>query len=134
MHATPSALYAHAANRRWECEAKMNADDIARGCKDIARQMVENEPGKNINVIMGGGRQCLVSHVNDTENDPIDKWSCTATDGRNLINDWQNDKRERELRYAVVENTEQLNDLNVEDTDYLLGKRHEKTNDDLDWI
>lgn len=99
----------------------MTADDIKRGCKDIARQLVENEPGKNINVIMGGGRQCLVSHVNDTVDDPIDKWSCHAADGRNLINDWQNDKRERHLRSAVVENNEQLNNLNVDDTDYLLG-------------
>lgn len=121
MHATPSALYAHVPNRRWECETKMTADDIKRGCKDIARQMVENEPGKNINVIMGGGRQCLVSHVSGTDDDPIDEWSCSAADGRNLINDWQNDKRERQLRYAAVENNEQLNNINVDNTDYVLG-------------
>lgn len=128
MHATPSALYAHVPNRRWECEAKMSADDIGRGCKDIARQLIENEPGKNINVIMGGGRQCLVSSATDSTNDPIDKYSCIATDGRNLIDDWQNDKRDRQLSYAVVKNNEQLNNLNVENTDYVLGTYDTHTN------
>lgn len=99
----------------------MSDDVIKRGCKDIARQMVENEPGKNINVIMGGGRQCLVSHVTNSTDDPIDEYSCAAADGRNLIDDWQNDKRDRQVSYAVVENNEQLDNLNVENTDYVLG-------------
>ncbi|GBP74391.1 Alkaline phosphatase, tissue-nonspecific isozyme [Eumeta japonica] len=46
-HATPAPLYAHSANRRWECEANMPKSSP---CKDIARQLVEDEPGKNINV------------------------------------------------------------------------------------
>lgn len=47
-HATPSALYAHSANRRWECESKMPKS--AELCKDIARQLVEDRPGKDLNV------------------------------------------------------------------------------------
>lgn len=47
-HATPAALYAHSANRHWECESKMNPSQ--RICKDIARQLIEDAPGKNLNV------------------------------------------------------------------------------------
>lgn len=47
-HATPSALYAHTPDRHWECEATIPSESSS--CKDIARQLVENEPGKNINV------------------------------------------------------------------------------------
>lgn len=50
MHATPAALYAHVPDRRWECENKMPAESISEGCKDIARILIEDEPGKNINV------------------------------------------------------------------------------------
>ncbi|KAK9884296.1 hypothetical protein WA026_005248 [Henosepilachna vigintioctopunctata] len=47
-HATPSALYAHTANRNWECEDFIPAN--SRQCKDIARQLIEDLPGKNIKV------------------------------------------------------------------------------------
>lgn len=47
-HATPSALYAHIPNRNWECESKMPAS--ATKCKDIAKQLIEDVPGKKINV------------------------------------------------------------------------------------
>lgn len=47
-HATPSALYAYTANRRWECEHKLPLG--AARCKDIARQLVEDLPGRDINV------------------------------------------------------------------------------------
>lgn len=121
VHATPSALYAHVANRRWECETKMKLKDRERGCKDIARQMIENEPGKNINVIMGGGRQCLISNVTNTQEDPIDFWSCISEDGRNLIDDWKTDKKQRKLKHSVVQNNGELNNLDTENTDYVLG-------------
>lgn len=121
MHATPAALYAHAADRRWECEAKMPASALAGGCKDIAMQLIHDAPGKNINVIMGGGRQCLQSNVSDTPEDPVDHWACYSTDGRDLIQDWRADKAERKLSHSVVQNNQQLRDMDVENTDYLLG-------------
>lgn len=122
VHATPSALFAHAADRRWECEAKMKSIDKERGCKDIARQLMEDEPGRSINVIMGGGRQCLVSNVTNSPADPVDTWSCYSTDGRNLIHDWHVDKQQRKLRHAIVQNNSDLNNLNTNNVDYVLGK------------
>lgn len=48
-HATPAALYAHAASRYWEDDGKV--PPVSRtSCKDIARQLLEDEPGYNITV------------------------------------------------------------------------------------
>ncbi|XP_011148617.1 alkaline phosphatase isoform X1 [Harpegnathos saltator] len=118
-HATPAPLYAHCANRRWECEAKMPKN--ATGCKDIARQLVEDEPGKNIRVIMGGGRQMMKSNVNASKFDPVDTWACYRRDGRDLIDEWMKDKSDRMLAWNVVQNNEELFRLDVNNVDYLLG-------------
>lgn len=122
VHATPSALYSHVPNRRWECESKMKSEDHSEGCKDIARQLVEDEPGRHINVIMGGGRQCLVSNVTNTPEDPVDTWSCYSSDGRNLIQDWAKDKKKRKLRHAVIENNQELHNLDHKDVEFVMGE------------
>lgn len=118
-HATPAPLYAHCPDRRWECESKM--PESAVGCKDIARQLIEDEPGRNINVIMGGGRQVLKSNVSASEFDPIDTWACYRQDGRDLIADWTRDKFNKNLAYSVVKNNEELSRLDVNNVNYLLG-------------
>ena len=124
-HATPSALYAHIPNRGWECESTI--PDDSKKCKDIARQLVEDEPGKNINVIMGGGRQCLQSNTKDLPGDPVDTWACFSKDGRDLIKDWIQDKKGRDKTYAVVQNNEQLNSVKSS-TEFVLGKVHTTIN------
>ena len=48
-HATPAAMYGHSASRYWESDEKIPESGKTR-CKDIARQLVENDPGRNINV------------------------------------------------------------------------------------
>lgn len=51
-HATPAATYAHVADRDWECDGAISQEDKER-CPhvlDIARQLVEEEPGMSINV------------------------------------------------------------------------------------
>lgn len=84
-------------------------------------------PGRNINVIMGGGRQCLVSQVNGSEADPIDTWACYSKDGRNLIHDWELDKRQKSLKHAVVQNNDELNKLDTKSVDYLLGDKKQNS-------
>ncbi|XP_053974950.1 alkaline phosphatase-like [Hylaeus volcanicus] len=118
-HATPAPLYAHSADRRWECEATM--PEIASPCKDIARQLVEDTPGSNIKVIMGGGRQVMKHNVIGTESDPIDTWACKRRDGRDLIDAWSRDKTYRNLSYKVVQNNEQLSQVDPAKVDCLLG-------------
>lgn len=121
MHATPGALYANSPDRRWECESTMTQVARDQGCKDIARQLIEDEPGRNINVIMGGGRQLLISNITGTPNDPINAWACFSRDGRDLISTWRNDKAARGVGHEYVSNTAQLNNINVQNTDYVLG-------------
>nr|XP_033187513.1 alkaline phosphatase-like [Bombus vancouverensis nearcticus] len=118
-HATPAPLYAHSANRKWECESTM--PKTAEKCKDIARQLVEDQPGKNIKVIMGGGRQMLKSNATGTEFDPIDNWAGQRNDGRDLIEEWKRDKVARNLSFKIVQNNEELFRVDTDKVDYLLG-------------
>ncbi|XP_068913388.1 alkaline phosphatase-like isoform X2 [Tenebrio molitor] len=117
-HATPSALYAHVPNRKWECESEIPQE--SRRCKDIARQLVEDEPGRNINVVMGGGRQCLQSGVGDLQGDPVDTWACYSKDGRDLVKDWEQDKKRRNKSYVTVKNNEELDKVDPS-TEFVLG-------------
>ncbi|CAH0726766.1 unnamed protein product, partial [Brenthis ino] len=118
-HATPSPMYAHSAARQWECDAAVPAD--AKQCKDIARQLVEDFPGRDLHVIMGGGRQSLVPNTTGTSNDPLSSWGCSRLDGKDLIRDYRENKQSRNLKYSVVSNNRELQDFDVNETDYLLG-------------
>ncbi|XP_075976859.1 alkaline phosphatase 12 [Anticarsia gemmatalis] len=118
-HATPAAMYAHSAERGWECEAKMPAG--TEQCKDIARQLIEDFPGKDLQVIMGGGMQGLVTNSTAAADDPFDYWGCLRQDGRNLVRTYKEDKTNRGFKPSVVTNNKELGELDVENTDYLLG-------------
>lgn len=48
-HATPAALYGHAPSRYWEDDSKVPPSS-RKSCKDLARQLIEDDPGRNINV------------------------------------------------------------------------------------
>jgi len=120
-HATPAALYAHVPDRRWECESGMPAKAQGQGCMDIARQLIEQPTGQSINVIMGGGRQMLVSDVTGSAADPLDTWAGQSKDGRDLIRDWRLKKADEGVSHAVVQNNRELWNLNGQDVDYVLG-------------
>ncbi|XP_035216289.1 alkaline phosphatase, tissue-nonspecific isozyme-like, partial [Stegodyphus dumicola] len=121
-HATPAAMYAHSANRYWESDDKLAKDvgDSKSDCKDIARQLIEDNPGKNFNVILGGGRRHFLprrEHV-DTKNQENDG---RREDGRNLIEEWQRDKKSRGLSYKYVSRKRELDKVDPVKVDYLLG-------------
>ena len=84
-HATPAAAYAHSADRNYEDDSKLSAQQKAAGCIDIARQLVEFNIGDGIDVIMGGGR----GHFIDREIVDSQGQYGKRTDGRNLIDQWQ---------------------------------------------
>lgn len=54
-HATPAAVYAHAMLRYWQSDANMPAEALEAGCRDIARQLVEFNGGRGLDVALGGG-------------------------------------------------------------------------------
>ncbi|CAL4117468.1 unnamed protein product, partial [Meganyctiphanes norvegica] len=113
-HATPAALYAKTANRDWECDTKLG--QYGHGCRDIARQLVENSPGRDIRVILGGGRHPLGAAGGLPE-----KWSCARGDGRNLTNEWIQNHQAFGRKASYVTNTQELLNVNIRDTDYLMG-------------
>ena len=51
-HATPAAMYAKSANRKWEADTS-----TPEGCQDIASQLVSSLQEGKINLALGGGRR-----------------------------------------------------------------------------
>ncbi|XP_063534716.1 alkaline phosphatase-like [Cydia strobilella] len=117
-HATPAALYAHAPSRYWEDDSRV-PPTVRKDCKDIAMQLVENEPGKNINVIMGGGRRHFLPTVTPDPEHPSREGR--RLDGRNLAEDWAREKKRRRLRAQYIHSRDQLAKLDPRSVDYLLG-------------
>ncbi|KAG9509109.1 Alkaline phosphatase, tissue-nonspecific isozyme, partial [Fragariocoptes setiger] len=116
-HATPGAAFAHSSNRKWECDHYMPTN-LGPECKDIARQLIEDKPGINLNVILGGGRRCFfgVSNKDPTEGRGYRR------DDRNLIDLWVKQKRAaNRFNYAFVNSTRDLRSIDPTRTDYLLG-------------
>ncbi|XP_031332792.1 alkaline phosphatase-like [Photinus pyralis] len=116
-HATPAALYGHSPSRYWEDDSKV-PPAARKSCKDLARQLIENDPGRNINVILGGGRRHWMPKV---ARDPEQtKEEGRRLDGRNLIDDWVRDKKKRGLKAEYAWNKGQLEKINPHYVDYLL--------------
>lgn len=91
-------VFAHTADRDWECNAdvqKDNCDDIH--VDDIAEQLVHGEVGKNLKVIFGGGRYNFIDvNTKDEQGNPGKR-----TDGKDLITEWINNRKPNEQRSYV---------------------------------
>lgn len=96
-HASPAGVYAHVANREWESDFNVRnySQDPAR-CDDIARQLVFGETGRDLNVILGGGRaKFLPFDVQDEEGDYGER-----LDRINLIDEWLEQRKNRKASYV----------------------------------
>uniref|UniRef100_A0A0A9YX71 Alkaline phosphatase n=1 Tax=Lygus hesperus TaxID=30085 RepID=A0A0A9YX71_LYGHE len=116
-HASPAGGYAHILNRNMESDAeviKLNRDP--KECTDIAQQLIYNVPGKNLNVIMGGGRANF--YPVDAQNESGTKGK--RKDGKNLIDAWVDNKK-LDGKRSYVWNREQLLNADLNNTDYLMG-------------
>lgn len=69
---------------------------------------------------MGGGRRHWIPTVTRDPEQPGAEGR--RLDGRNLIDDWLRDKKRRKLRAEYVWNKEQLDNLDIDKVDYLLGQ------------
>lgn len=54
-HATPAGAYANVAQRNWECDKDIYSDPLSNktcvgSSSDIARQLIEQDTGRNLNV------------------------------------------------------------------------------------
>ncbi|CAG9854778.1 unnamed protein product [Phyllotreta striolata] len=116
-HASPAGVYAHTAYRRWESDTSvMKSEHDPKECRDIAYQLVFGETGKNLQVILGGGRKnFLPTEETDEDNQPG-----ARSDHANLINEWIKQKRSLGAKYEYVSDRQQLRRVR-NDTEYLLG-------------
>ncbi|NXO01531.1 PPBT protein, partial [Rhinopomastus cyanomelas] len=118
-HATPSAAYAHSANRDWYSDGEMPLDALEGGCRDIARQLVENIP--DIEVILGGGRKYMFpKNTSDVEYPQEDKHRGTRLDRKDLVQAWHDAKPPGKVSKYVWHRRELLA-LNLSRVDFLLG-------------
>ncbi|XP_050698535.1 uncharacterized protein LOC126986426 isoform X2 [Eriocheir sinensis] len=118
-HATPAGVYAHVADREWEDDDEVRRDgEDPDTCDDIAEQLVLGQPGKNLKVVMGGGRRNLLPK---TVRDVVENKKGYRNDGKNLIEMWQQQKAAAGAKAAYVWNRNDLLAVDTSRTDYLLG-------------
>ncbi|KAJ6656760.1 hypothetical protein lerEdw1_003091 [Lerista edwardsae] len=118
-HATPSAAYAHSADRDWYSDNEMPPEALQQGCRDIAWQLFDNIP--DIEVILGGGRKYMYpKNTSDVEYPDDEKSRGTRLDNRNLIHVWK-ERKPREKNAHYVWNRADLMGLELSQVDYLLG-------------
>ncbi|XP_059170470.1 alkaline phosphatase-like [Physella acuta] len=118
-HASPGASYAHSADRDWESDRHIPADQ--KNCEDIALQLISRN--SDIHVVLGGGRAAF--YPEDFEDpDPNPSFNTSKdsrTDGRNLIQEWKSYMTSQGLKHKFVFNKTGFNDVTAANTDFLLG-------------
>ncbi|XP_032080818.1 intestinal-type alkaline phosphatase 1-like [Thamnophis elegans] len=86
QHASPAGNYAHVVNRDWYSDANLPQSALKGGCKDIARQLIENV---DLTVVLGGGRKYMTPQgTPDPEYPTQGSSNGTRKDKRNLIEEW----------------------------------------------
>ena len=131
-HATPAALYAHVASRDYECDKKLPPESPKK-VKDITHQLVHNDPGRRAKVVMGGGIKSWISKAEYEKNwrqAPYydydhTEFSCERLDNENLIDTFMRKNKTvpgfENMQGKFVKSREELLNLDVSSTDYLLG-------------
>ncbi|KAM7345784.1 membrane-bound alkaline phosphatase-like [Cochliomyia hominivorax] len=113
-HASPSGSYAHVANRLYESDTDISSfGKDPSECMDIATQLITQEPGRNFDIIMGGG---MSKFLPNTIQDPHGNLGIRK-DGKNLISLWQ----EMHPDGVLVTNRQQLLRLNTSRVSHIMG-------------
>ncbi|KAG5683693.1 hypothetical protein PVAND_012959 [Polypedilum vanderplanki] len=118
-HATPAGAYAHSPHREWENNAAISStcrNSNTSRIVDIAHQLIYNEEAQKFKVILGGGTRHFLNTTMQNEEGRAGE----RTDGRNLIDEWLQE-RNKIGKAKYFWHKQQLDELNVDDTDYLLG-------------
>ena len=86
-HATPAALYARSPDRSWETDSGLPPTARDAGCHDIARQLIEYDRGRGLDIALGGGRRAFLP--NQTDDPEYPELRGHRSDGRDLTAEWQ---------------------------------------------
>lgn len=113
-HASPAGAYAHTSNRDYESDADVQRlNKNPEHCRDIASQLILNSPGKDFDVILGGGRTKFLPagfvDKDGVKGERIDQVDLTKV--------WE--RKHRNGKY--VTNRDELLDLNCKKTEQILG-------------
>ncbi|XP_063705260.1 membrane-bound alkaline phosphatase-like [Culicoides brevitarsis] len=114
-HASPSGVFGHTSNREWENDAEI----FESGCdpkitEDLAEQIVRNDVGSKLKVILGGGRENFRPQISiDEEGKPGKR-----LDGVDLIEEW---KKSKNSEGKFVWNRKELLEIDPKNVSYLLG-------------
>lgn len=113
-HASPAGTYAHVANREFECDADViRFEQNLAECRDIAKQLIMDAPGRDLDVIFGGGRsKFLGQDILDEQ-----KFAGQRKDGLNLIDMW----RKQNPNGKYVYDRDGLKEIRCGETDKVLG-------------
>ncbi|XP_011182966.2 alkaline phosphatase [Zeugodacus cucurbitae] len=113
-HASPSGGYAHVANRQWQCDADvLEYDNDPSTCTDMAQQLISQQPGRMLDVLMGGGMgKFLPKTVTDFFGNRGER-----LDGRNLLTRWQN----LHPNGVITRNREELLRVNISKVTNIMG-------------
>ncbi|VVC29116.1 Alkaline-phosphatase-like, core domain,Alkaline phosphatase-like, alpha/beta/alpha,Alkaline [Cinara cedri] len=119
-HASPAGAFAHTAHRDWESDADLKSDSDKTNvtqCEDIAKQLIDNDPGRNFKVIMGGGRNKFVMRGQNSTGERSDE---------DLIVKWKNDKQNRFAGKTAkyLTNKDELLNTDMSKVDFVLGLFH----------
>ncbi|XP_030560162.1 membrane-bound alkaline phosphatase-like [Drosophila novamexicana] len=113
-HASPSGAYAKTANRNWECDTDVASYGVDPSeCVDMATQLITQVPGKNFDIMFGGGMgKFLPKSIQDSHGNPGER-----SDGVNLLASWQ----ARHEGGVLVTNRKQLLSVNVSAVSSIIG-------------
>ncbi|KAH8301338.1 hypothetical protein KR059_000463 [Drosophila kikkawai] len=116
-HASPSGAYAKTTNRFFESDTDIvtygEGQNDPATCTDIATQLITQTPGKNFDVMLGGG---IGKFLPNTITDPFNKKG-ERSDGVNLLSRWQGMHPGGVLAY----NRDQLLSVNASKITNLIG-------------
>lgn len=116
---TPAGAYAHVPHRQWESNQLIHSacrNNPTNRTIDIAHQLVYNEEGRNFKVVLGCGTRDFLNETVRNDEGQLGR----RTDGRNLIDEWL-EERNRNGRAEYVWHKQQLDQVDIQNTDFLLG-------------
>lgn len=103
---------------------KFSVPELKRNSyKDIARQLIEEKPGRNMNVIFGGGRDFLGASIPQEVKIKFKggaEVSCNRTDGQNLVEKYLS-QFDASMNVSYVTNSGEMVGLEYDDVDQVLG-------------
>ncbi|XP_058980763.1 membrane-bound alkaline phosphatase-like [Musca domestica] len=116
-HASPAGTYAHVASRLWESDSDIikysNGKIDTSTCPDMAQQLISQEPGRNFDIIMGGGMGKFIPRTTKDFHDNGGE----RKDNRNLLSLWQT----MHPQGVLVTNRQQLFKANTSEISHIMG-------------